>query len=193
MYPEAVDMLCIPILINEVPLKALSDDDALKIAKNVIEILPPPKEMKIVILPALYYLNDVFNRSLFDEIPANSVALANLMERNGRGSEVYIFNPYNSRELLPIPSAIEEGTGGLTWAIIPVVAFGEGYIDLEDYLLEREDLEDLLNVLGDTLREIYDLTYVQPFPPVLIEDLLDEISDIEREIRQYLDSSTSAS
>ncbi len=193
MIPEAIDLLCIPVLMNEVPLRPINDEEAIKIAAKVVRVLPSSKEMKIIVIPALYYVSDLFNRMLFDEIPVNSVAIAGLMERRGSGSNLYIFNPFSSNGLLPVPNSVEDGDGSLTWAVLPVVAFGAGYIDLDEYPFERDDIDAGLEDLGDVLSEVYGLTFVQAFPPVLVEDLLDEINLMEEELRQDLGGVTSAS
>ncbi len=178
-------MLCIPVLMNEVPLRPISDEEAARIAERVLETLPTLKDMRVAIIPSLYYVSDLFSRSLFDEIPVNSVALAGLLERRGGRSKVYVFNPFTSNGLLPIPSGVEDGNGGLTWAVIPVVAFGEGYVDLDEYFLE-EGMEWTMDGLEEILTEVYSLSFVKVFPPVLVEDLLEEISLIEEELDQDL-------
>ncbi len=186
MIPEAIDLLCIPVLINEVPLRPLSDEEAVRIAEKVLKVLPTLKDMRVAVIPSLYYVSDLFSRSLFDEIPVNSVALAGLLERRGRTSKVYVFNPFTSNGLLPVPSGVEDGNGGLTWAAIPVVAFGEGYVDLDEYFLERNDVDGMMRELEEVLAEVYSLSYAKAFPPALVEELLEEISLIEEELDQDL-------
>ncbi len=182
MIPEAIDLLCIPVLMKEVALRPLNDDEAKDIALSAIRILPTPKEMELVIIPSLYYVSDLFNRSLFDELSINSVALAELMK--GKGSDgFHILNPFKLDGLLPIPRSIGDGDGSLTWAVLPVVAFGDGYIDLDEYLLER-DISEELGDLKKKLSQIYGAEFVQVFPPVLVEDLLDEIKLMEEELSQ---------
>ncbi len=186
MIPEAIDLLCIPVLMNEVPLRPLSDEEAVRIAEKVLKVLPTLKDMRVAVIPSLYYVSDLFSRSLFDEIPVNSVALAGLLERRGRTSKIYVLNPFTSNGLLPVPSGVENGNGGLTWATIPVVAFGEGYVDLDEYFLEKDDMDGMMRELEEALAEVYSLSYVKAFPPVLVEELLEEISLIEEELDQDL-------
>ena len=186
MIPEAMDLVCIPVLINEVPFRPLTDDETVRIAEKVLRILPSFPDMRLAIIPALYYVSDLFSRSLLDEIPINSVALAGLLERRGRTSRVYMFNPYRTNGLLPAPSSVSDGSGGLTWAVIPVVAFGEGYVDLDEYYLEMGGIDEGLEELEEVLREIYLLSYVKVFPPVLAEELLEEISALEEELDRDL-------
>ncbi len=186
MIPEAIDLLCIPVLMNEVPLRPLSDEEAVRIAEKVLKVIPTLKDMRVAVIPSLYYVSDLFSRSLFDEIPVNSVALAGLLERRGRTSKIYVFNPFTSNGLLPVPSGVENGNGGITWATIPIVAFGEGYVDLDEYFLEKGDVDGMMRELEEVLTEVYSLSYVKAFPPVLVEELLEEISLIEEELDQDL-------
>ncbi|MDK2372826.1 MAG: hypothetical protein QI197_05555 [Candidatus Korarchaeota archaeon] len=192
MIPEAIDLLCIPVLMNEVPLRPLRDDEARRIAEVALKTLPTLRDMKVIVVTSLYYVSDLFSRPLLDEIPVNSVALAGLLERRGKGSRVYAFNPFTSNGLIPTPNGLDDGSGRLTWAVIPVVAFGDGYVDLDEYFLEQGNVEGGIEELERVLAEIYSLSYIRVFPPVMTEDLLEEITLLEEDTYQDLGRVSSA-
>ncbi len=185
MIPEAIDLICIPVLMKEATLRPLNDDESRDIALRALKIIPTPKEMDIVVISSLYYISDLFNRSLIDELSINSVALVELMRGKSNTDGFYILNPFKLEGLLPLPSSVEEGDGALTWAILPVVAFGDGYIDLDEYLLEKK-IDEELEELKRKLAQIYKLEFIQVFPPVLVEDLFEEISLMEEELNQNM-------
>jgi hypothetical protein len=190
LLPEVIDLLCIPVLMNEVPLKGVSDDEAAKIASRVRRTIPVLSGVKVVIIPVLYYLTDILSRMTLDEITVNSASMIELMERKGLSSEIYVFNPYSSNGIIPVPSRFGGSAGGVNWAIIPIVVLGNNYIDPAAYELDDEDLDIALDDLENVLSEIYGASMLKVFPPTLIEDLMDLIDSVE--VYQGNDLETSA-
>ncbi len=184
MIPEAVDLLCIPVLMKETTLRPLDDEEAREIAYSALRIIPSPKEMEIIVISTLYYVSDLLDRSLFEELSVNSVALASLMGRK-RFDGFYLLDPFKLDGLLPLPRSAENGDGKLTWAVLPIVAFGDGYIDVDEYFLERR-IENELEEFAKVLARAYRSEFIKAFPPVLAEDLPEEISLIEEELERNL-------
>jgi hypothetical protein len=179
LLPEVIDLLCIPVLMNEVPLKGVSDDEAARIASMVRRTIPVISGVKIVIIPVLYYLTDILSKMTLDEITVNSASMIEFMEKRGLSSEIYVFNPYSSNGILPIPSRFGGSAGGVSWAVIPIIVLGNSYIDPSVYELEDEDLDIALDDLENLLSEIYGTSMLRVFPPTLIEDLMDLIDSVE--------------
>ncbi len=188
MLPEVTDLLLIPVLMNEVPLRGISDEEAAKIAARIRRVLPPTEDLKVVIIPALYYLSDIFGRMKLDEIMVNSAALVDLMEKRGLRSWVYVLNPYSSNGMIPIPSRLASSTGGIAWAVIPIVMFGSGHANSTAY--DEDELDYLLDDLASILSRIYGVPKLKIFPPISIEDLIELIDYVET--YESGDSKTSA-
>lgn len=176
MLPEVTDILLIPVLMSEVPLRGISDEEATRIAARVRRILPPLGEVRIVIIPVLYYLIDILGRMKLDEMAVNSAALVDLMERRGLRSEVYVLNPYSSNGMIPVPNRLANSTRGITWAAIPIIILGKGY----GRTVYEDDEADLpLDDLASLLSDIYGVKKLEIFPPISIEDLVDLIDYVE--------------
>lgn len=179
MLLDATELLFIPILMNEVPLKWISDDEAVKIASAVRKLLPPMPEAKVVIIPVLYYLSDIFSRMTLDEILVNSTALVDHMEKRGIKSSIYIFNPYSSNGMIPLPSRLSGSISGSAWAVIPVIILG-GYMNSAEYESdEDDDFEYALRELESLISAVYGVRGLKAFPPLSIEGLIDLIDYIE--------------
>jgi len=191
LLPEVIDLLCIPVLMSEVPLKGVSDDEAAKIASRVRRTIPVLPGVKVVIIPVLYYLTDILSRMTLDEITVNSASMVELMERRGLSSEIYVFNPYSSNGIIPIPSRFGGSAGGVNWAVIPILVLGSSYIDPSAYEMEDEDLDMALDDLENALSEIYGTSMLKVFPPTLIEDLMDLIDSVEAQHGNGVETSAS--
>lgn len=185
---ESRDLLLIPVLMSEVPLRSIGDEEAAKIAAVIRRMLPPMDGARVVIVPALYYLSDILGRMKLDEILVNSAALVEMMERRGLRSDVYVFNPYSSNGMIPAPNRLGGGTGGLTWAIIPIIVLGgDAPLSYDD-----EELEYLLDDLESLLSRVYGTLNLRIFPPITIENLLDLIDSVEEIYEESWDSWASA-
>ncbi|MEM0017537.1 MAG: hypothetical protein QXJ48_01195 [Candidatus Korarchaeum sp.] len=177
MLPEVMELLLIPVLMTEVPLRDINDEEAAKIAVKIRRILPSSEGAKTVIIPALYYLNDILGRMKLDEMMVNSAALVDLMERRGLRSWVYVLNPYSSNGMIPAPSRLASSTGGMAWAVIPIILLGD--YDGSAIYEEDEDLDYVLEDLASLLSEVYGISKLKIFPPTSIEDLIDLIDSVE--------------
>lgn len=177
MLPEVTDLLLIPVLMSEVPLRGISDEEAAEIAAGVRRVIPLTEGLKVVIIPALYYLSDLFERMKLDGIMVNSAALVDLMEKRGLRSGVYVLNPYSSNGMIPVPARLANSTGGISWAIIPIVMFGKSKEDLKTY--DEEELDYLLEDLASILSRVYGVPELKIFPPISIEDLMELIDYVE--------------
>ncbi|MCS7103722.1 MAG: hypothetical protein NZ992_07585 [Candidatus Korarchaeum sp.] len=190
MLPEVIDLLLIPVLVSEVPLRDISDEEAAKIATRIRRILPSLEGVKTVIIPVLYYLNDIFGRMKLDEMTVNSATLVDLMEKRGLKSGVYVLNPYSSNGMIPIPNRIANSTMGIAWAVIPIILFGNKYEVLASYE-DYEELDYALDDLASLLSKVYGMQKLKIFPPISIEDLIDLIDSVE-EIYENSNFETSA-
>ena len=170
-----IDFYVVAAVVNEVLLRGLSDSEAFSLARPLLRFLRLEEGSKAIVIPAVYYLGDILARDLIDEIPVNAVAIARLMEEEGRSSPVYIFNPYSVSGLLPVPEDVNGG-GGLIWAVVPIVVFGEdpklGY--------DEEELDVAAEELQEVLTKLYGFEYVDVLlPPLRIEELLEELAGQE--------------
>lgn len=179
MLPEELELLFIPVLMNEIPLKRINDEEAAKIASVVKRMIPLVPEAKVVIIPALYYLSDILGRMTLDEILVNSAALVEIMEKRGIDSNIYVFNPYSSNGMIPIPMRFSGSTGGSAWAVIPVLVFGS-YVRSFGYEPSDEDEPDYsLEDLESIISTIYGIHGLKVFPLMPIEDLIELINYVE--------------